>query len=243
MNIFAYKIDSYTTYIIDARGRQSWQVVYYNYFYRQTTGAAVLASLVVIIINYVTLVLLVLFNMLIFLELRRVIDAKKRLIIATPNTDTMPTISYQNPNTLETLTDQQGPQSKHQQTHQQQRQHRPSLIMHRSQRGNSIAPAELMIIASPEDKGREFLTRVLIMTLWTSLMVSIDRFVKVAYRSFIYWNSASSVYAYYLGAISYVCDMLVYSSFLFIYIRTNKLFRRKFSQIFSTRSLRACFRF
>lgn len=186
-------------------------------------------SILVPVANYITFSLLVLLNILIYRELRRMMDAKKRLIIAVQTTSTHSSMTNRRSIdiSLSTLQQPSGVEGAN----------RPSVILRaRSKRGDSIAPAELMIISSPEDKTREFLSRVLIMVFWTSLVFVVDRVVKVSYRSVYILYSSTSPITHILNAISCICDMIVYSSFLFIYIRTNKLFRRKFFQIFFRRN-------
>ena len=214
VNLITYKIDYYTTWTLQSNGQLTWRLIFFTYLSSQTKGLNILSAVFVSIMNYGILVILIVLNVLIYIELRHIMEAKKRLVIAKSTTTRLSVAN------LDSVLSNVGTTPAV-----------PRMIRFESKRGSSVAPAELMILSSPEDKAKEFLTRALIMAFWTSFIISVNRLVKVSYRSLQYWYDPNSIYTYYLYVLSSICDMIVYSSFIFIYMRTNKLFRKKFYQI------------
>lgn len=188
-NIFCYKIDSFSAWT-ETNGQLSWKTIYYNRLITQFASLAYDATVFVAFMNYLTLTTIVILNVLIYIELRRLLDAKRRLLI--------------NRKTINIIED--GTQL------------------------NSVAPLPAESLMD-EEREKEMLRRTLVMTLWVSVFFAVDRLVKSVYRSLLFFYGSSSIYTYYLSALSYFIDMIVFSSFFFIYLRTNTMFRKKFKEI------------
>jgi hypothetical protein len=163
-----------------------------------------IATVFLVISNYVFLVILIVINWLIYRELKRIMT-KKNFIVG-------------NLSNLKTA-------------------YHDSLVMTEDHRHiNAIAPTLIIHTNSDyqEAKGKSSVRRSLIMTLWISVIFSSDRFMKCVYRTMVlinpFWQATI-----YLNAVSYIFDMIVYSSFFFVYMHTNKMFKKKFYQIFLRR--------
>lgn len=188
-NIFCYKIDSFSVWT-ETNGQLSWKTIYYNRLITQFASLAYDATVFVAFMNYLTLTTIIILNVLIYIELRRLLDAKRRLLI--------------NRKAINLIED--GTQL------------------------NSVAPLPAESLMD-EEREKEMLRRTLVMTLWVSVFFAVDRLVKSVYRSLLFFYGSSSIYTYYLSALSYFIDMIVFSSFFFIYLRTNTMFRKKFKEI------------
>lgn len=159
--------------------------------------------------NYVFLAILIAINVLIYSELKRTMAKKQQLII-----------TYRRINPLKK-------RSKSESIKTSNNEHHIKLSV--------IAPFIQTQCESSGNREKNTLRRLLIMTLWISTLFSLDRFVKCLYRTVVVIYPLKP-FTIYLNAVSYVFDMLIYSSFFFIYMRTNKVFRRKFYQIFLRRN-------
>lgn len=188
-NIFCYKIDSFSVWT-ENNGQLTWKTIYYNRLITQFASLAYDATVFVAFMNYSTLATIVILNVLIYIELRRLLDAKRRLLT--------------NRKTINIIED--GAQL------------------------NSVAPLPADSLVN-EEREKEMLRRTLVMTLWVSVFFAVDRLVKSVYRSLLFFFGSSSIYTYYMSALSYFFDMIVFASFFFIYLRTNTMFRKKFKEI------------
>lgn len=79
------------------------------------------------------------------------------------------------------------------------------------------------------------LRRSLIMCFWVSFFISIDRLLKGIYRAVLFFRRIS-VYTFYINAFSNFCSMVLFTSFFFVYMKSNRLFRKKFYKIFFRRN-------
>ena len=187
-NIFCYKIDSFSVWT-ENNGQLTLKTIYYNRLITQFASLAYDATIFVAFMNYLTLTTIVILNVIIYIEFRRLLDAKRRLLMSR----------------------------------------KAISIIEDGTQLNSVAPlpAESLV---DEEREKVMLRRTLVMTLWVSVFFAVDRLVKSVYRSLLFFFGSSSIYTYYLSALSYFIDMIVFSSFFFIYLRTNTMFRKKFKE-------------
>lgn len=73
--------------------------------------------------------------------------------------------------------------------------------------------------------------RTLIMVLWVSVVFSTSRFV-FAISNLILLLLQDSVYNWWATGFNFFYASCVYGSYFFVYMKTNKLFRKTFYQIF-----------
>lgn len=78
--------------------------------------------------------------------------------------------------------------------------------------------------------------RTLIMVLWVSVMFSSSRLVS-AIANLVLLFLEDSIYNWWTTAFSFFYLCCVYASYFFVYMRTNKLFRRRFYRIFMSKKL------
>ena len=174
----------------------------------------VLAMLTIIVPNYAFLVILIVLNVLIYVELRKMLENKRRIIGKWLTVNRKRRIRAEG-----TSNQEEGP-------------------VVASATTTSITPIQVLsylpmqrVAENMENREKESLKRTLIMTLWVSILFSSDRLIKCVYRTIVFINSNSRL-AYYLNAFSFFFDLIVYSSFFIVYMRTNKMFNKKFYQIF-----------
>lgn len=72
---------------------------------------------------------------------------------------------------------------------------------------------------------------MLIMVLWTSVVFTSSRLV-FSVDQFLFFRNSSSPYSIWASVLNFFYSSCVYISYLFVYLKTNKLFRRKFYKIF-----------
>lgn len=188
-NIFCYKIDSFSVWT-ETNGQLTSKTIYYNRLITHFASLAYDATVFVAFMNYLTLTTIVILNILIYIEFRRLLDAKRRLLM----------------------------------------NRKAISIIEDGTQLNSVAPLQAESLVD-EEREKEMLRRTLVMTLWVSVFFAVDRLVKSVYRSLLFFFGSSSIYTYYLSTLSYFIDMIVFSSFFFIYLRTNTMFRKKFKEI------------
>lgn len=169
----------------------------------------VLATLTIIVPNYAFLIILIVLNVLIYVELRKMLENKRRIIGKWLTVNRKRRIRAEG-----TSNQEEGP-------------------VVASATTASITPIQVLpyLPMQRENREKESLKRSLIMTLWVSILFSSDRLIKCVYRTIVFINSNSRL-AYYLNAFSFFFDLIVYSSFFIVYMRTNKMFNKKFYQIF-----------
>jgi hypothetical protein len=73
--------------------------------------------------------------------------------------------------------------------------------------------------------------KTLIMVLWVSVVFSSSRFV-FAIANLLLLFMENSVYNWWGSGFNYFFSACTYSSYILVYIKTNKIFRKKFYQIF-----------
>lgn len=229
---FAYQIQSIS---IERNISSSRKVVEVFYFSQLVNNKPLVlyVTCVIGISSYFSFVLLFALNLLIYLELRKIMEKKKRLMMLrrtgsdimappTPVAAVLPVrkshVSSSKKNTTSSSAS--------------------VYVIGAGGNSNKIVPvvveASGKLISSADQHQRESLRRSLIMTLWLSLIFSTDRFVKTIYRTLVLIQPVSPV-SYYLNAFSLFFNIIVYSSFFFVYMRTNKMFRKKFYEIFDLR--------
>lgn len=86
-------------------------------------------------------------------------------------------------------------------------------------------------VALRREERKRSLRRSLVMCLWISLIFSVDRTIKAINRTCMFFDANSSV-SFFLNAFGYLSGNVVRISFLFVYMRTNKMFCRKFYELF-----------
>ena len=209
VNLFLYTTDPFPIVSLNSNGTRIVQYFYYSHLINNQ-ALVVTATVWIVITNYVFLVILIILNILIYMELKKIM-AKKRLMTVGDGNNTLKSES-------------ESAKTKH------------------SKRNNVDGSLELNSISQSvhtsthykKAKERSSVRRSLVMTLWISVIFSSDRFMKCVYRTMIlinpFWQATI-----YLNAVSYIFDMIVYSSFFFVYMHTNKMFKKKFYQIFLRR--------
>ena len=173
------------------------------YYSRSQTDSPILSLLLIIIVGvstYVFFVVLVSINILNYRELRKIMENKKRML-GRPS--------------LRAVIDVQ-----------------PRSSLRTSNQSNRTAQEEMarVRIELRQSEEKNVLRRSLIITLWVSVIFSVNRFVKLVYRTMVFVNQFSPV-TYYLNVLSYLLDLVMYSAFFFVYMRTNKMFNKKFYEI------------
>lgn len=169
-----------------------------------------------IIANYVFLVILIVLNTLIYMEFKKLMENKKKMVskvhVLIRVEEPSPSNKSNRINSLQTLT---------------------------NNRINSLQADSALAIAASlrrEREEKDSLRKTLIVTLWVSIVFSFDRFVKAINRTFNLIDSTSPPNSY-STAISYFCDVFVCSTYIFIYLRTNKMFKKQFYKIFLRRNI------
>lgn len=205
------------------------------YFTRliSNTVFVLICTIVISVTNYLSFILLIILNLLIYNELRRVIARRKQIIgqssYQTKTDDSQKNSnseSFKSPVAVKASISGQGAGD-------------ISLnAMNTSLNTGGGGVSGVMRTKSREAQERKSLRRSLIMTLWVSIIFSSDRLVKVIYRTVVLVMPLART-TFYLNAFSYICDIVVYSSFFFVYMKTNKIFKKKFYEMFlrSTRNM------
>ena len=210
---FAYQINSISvpTMNVDSNSpsEQQFDVFYFSQLVNNRPYVLFITSFIAIT-SYASFILLLVFNLLIYFELRSIMKKKKSMIGITrkfrATVDNRSITKYS-----------------------------PTFFISGSVNNNKVAPtngddSRIKTI----DQQKESLRRSLIMTLWVSVIFCMNRLVKTIYRTIVIVNPISA-FTYYLNAFSYFCDILLYASLFFVYMKTNKMFAKKFKQIFLCR--------
>lgn len=221
LNLFLYQIDSFPLIKLDERG----SVVIERYYYSRLVSnqSMVLAGTVIVSLSsYLPFVSLIILNVFIYIELRNVIARRKKMIGQTSyafKTD-------ENSSRSAGSTIARGKASG---AGVGGEENGSSLTNDMSLKNLSRTISNNQVNREAQEK--KSLRRSLIITLYISLIFSSDRLIKCVYRSVVLVMPLSR-YTFYLNAISYIFDTLAYSSFFFVYMSTNKIFKRKFYEIF-----------
>lgn len=105
--------------------------------------------------------------------------------------------------------------------------------------GSKVTPLESIISqaytstkqAKKPESHEESQKKTLIMVLWVSVIFSSSRLVFAVANLFVLFME-NTPYNLWGSAFNYFYNAIVYISYLFVYMKTNKLFRKKFYQIF-----------
>jgi hypothetical protein len=79
--------------------------------------------------------------------------------------------------------------------------------------------------------------KTLIMVLWISLVFCTGRFASVV-SNLILLFMQDTVYNWWASAFNFFYMALVYATYFFVYMRTNKMFRKKFYKIFLRKDIK-----
>lgn len=90
---------------------------------------------------------------------------------------------------------------------------------------------------NPNNINAESQRNTLIMVLWVSLVFCSGRFTS-AIANMMLLLMQNSPYNWWASAINYFFMALVYSSSILVYMRTNKMFRKKFYKIFFRKDIK-----
>ena len=90
---------------------------------------------------------------------------------------------------------------------------------------------------NPNNINAESQRNTLIMVLWVSLVFCSGRFTS-AIANMMLLLMQNSPYNWWASAINYFFMSLVYSSSILVYMRTNKMFRKKFYKIFLRKDIK-----
>ena len=101
-------------------------------------------------------------------------------------------------------------------------------IEHKS---NEMAKKKISLNNTTNNNNTESQRKTLIMVLWVSLFFCTGRFVS-AVATLILLLMQATFYNWWASAFNFFFMAVVYASYFFVYMRTNKLFRKKFYKIF-----------
>ena len=79
--------------------------------------------------------------------------------------------------------------------------------------------------------------KTLIMVLWISVVFCTGRFASVV-SNLILLFMQDTVYNWWASAFNFFYMALVYATYFFVYMRTNKMFRKKFYKIFLRKEIK-----
>ena len=96
------------------------------------------------------------------------------------------------------------------------------------QKQQKIKPSKTKENSTDSEKSQK---KTLIMVLWVSVVFSSSRFV-FAIANLLLLFMENSVYNWWGSGFNYFFSACTYSSYILVYIKTNKIFRKKFYQIF-----------
>ena len=100
---------------------------------------------------------------------------------------------------------------------------------------NNTCPMLLTTMSSRRKEANlETRKMTLIMVLWVSVVFSSSRFVNVI-ANLCLLLLKDTVYNWWASSFNLFYASLVYISYFFVYFKTNKIFRRKFCEIFLRR--------
>lgn len=218
MNIFLYQIDTVFYFELDDHG----ETTIYKYYYSRLNSNSLyvlICTAVLLITSYSPFIVLIVLNALIYVELRRVMARRKNII---------------GPSATGTIKPEELSSKSASLAHR-----RPTIFGGTSNFNEVSMKTASLAVATKDAKSREAqekksLRRSLVMTLWVSLIFSLDRLVKCVYRLVVIFMPLSPI-TYYLNAVSFLIDSLTYISFFFVYMKTNKMFKNKFYEIFLRR--------
>lgn len=224
LNFFLYQIETFTYFKTDSNGH----TIAENYYYSRLNDNSLyvlICTIVLSVTSYLPFVLLIVVNVLIYVELRHMIARRRNMIGQTTGAG----VSGGAVKTDENSSKSASPLTKRESQN-------VGGVTRLNSDGNEVSLQMLSRTVSNDQRkreaqGKKSLRRSLIMTLWVSLIFSTDRLVKCVYRSVLLFAPLSPV-TFYLNACSFVFDALAYSSFFFVYMNTNKIFKRTFYEIF-----------
>lgn len=211
VSLFTYAIDPFPVVTADSNGTTKTEIYYYSHAVTNQPILTQIATVLLIISNYVFLVILIVVDGLIYNEFRRIVVKRRIVIDHTSKTDP-DSMRISTFGLASRVTDSIGPVAIG-----------PAA---------SASAAAAIHTSSDYQKARErsLLRRSLVMTFWISVLFSLDRFMKCIYYTSVLTNPTGKS-TIYLNAVSYVFDMIIYSSFFFVYMQTSKMFNKKFYQI------------
>ena len=202
-------------YNIDSNGEITWTKMHFNRVISSNKILYYYSTSLLIIANYVFLVILIVLNTLIYMEFKKLMANKKKMVSKVH---------------VLIRVEEQSPSNK---------SNRLNSLQTTNNRINSLQADSALAIAASLKREREekdSLRKTLIVTLWVSIVFCFDRFVKAINRTFNLIDSTSPPNSY-STAISYFCDVFVCSTYIFIYLRTNKMFKKQFYKMFLRRNI------
>lgn len=208
--VYVDRIISYNCFDINT---QLLKTVYYRLIVNNRSPITYLAKFLTIVSNYAILIILVIVNILIYIELRKIMAKKKSL----KGEVVIPMAKLSHPST-------QAPRSSSEQPTVAVVNHYPTkTICRRSNRNESFKSQR----------------KTLIMVLWVSFAFGFSR-LSLAIGAIVAFYSFGSVYNYYVGTFNFLIISIVYISQSFIYFRTNKIFKKMFYEILGRVKERMC---
>lgn len=213
VSLFTYAIDPFPVVTTDSNGTAKTDTYYYSHVVTNQPILTQIATAILIISNYVFLVILIVVDGLIYSEFRRIVVKRRIVIDHTSKTDP-DSMRISTFGLASRVTDSLAP------------------VNAIGPVASASAAAAAIHTSSDYQKARErsLLRRSLVMTFWISVLFSLDRFIKCIYFTSVLTNPTGKS-TIYLNAVSYVFDMIIYSSFFFVYMQTSKMFNKKFYQI------------
>lgn len=217
-----------TTYLTISNDTWYWQTRYDNNLDFNQPILVLFALIVLIISNKLFLIVLVVVNVLLYVELRKIMRKKSKLVnknalnvqLSRVVSGTMGNDELSNTGSAVTGLDLN-----------------PIDIINMglNNMGSSTGSVIPRLPRKKKKKQRndelESQKKTLVMVLWVSLVFCTSRLV-FAIANLILLLMPGSVYNWYASAFNYFWTCVVYGSYFFVYMRTNKIFKKKFCQIF-----------
>lgn len=217
---FFYQVDSFQWVSTNSNGTRIEQTYYYSHLNTNYPGLVLVSTVSILIIGYTSLIIIIIVNILIYKELKKMM-LRKRILMTGLAKNGLDDFSF----------GQQRMSITNRKVSNVMFTNRSISMPNNPNNRNSIQFQQ----QKRENQERESLKRILIMTLWVSLIHLTSRILKGVYRLAVIFYPYSPI-IYYMNAFSFLSDALTYSSSFFVYMRANKMFRKKFFQIFLRRT-------
>lgn len=202
------------TYVVIEKGMQTVIQVWRNRIDPTNMILVYISYTVVIFSNYIFLVILVVVNVLIFIELRKIMVKKIKMTKKTKNKQVL-----SKTNSIESKTETTNV--------------RTIVVVPAQSKSSKITPGtsktnnKVQVVESSE---QEVQRKTLIMTLWISVVFCSHR-LAYAIANMILIVAEGTALNEYASAFFYFYGSFVYSSYMLVFYMTNKIFRKKFNEI------------
>lgn len=207
------------TYVVIENGMQTIIELYRNRIDPTSIVLVYISYTVVIFSNYIFLIILIIVNVLIFIELRKLMAKKIKMtkknqvtaIVVIEKKTEMSNAHSLEPTKSTAVSGTHGTAT--------------------SNTKKPAAPRKSIQTNKPhESNEQETQRKTLIMTLWISVVFCSHR-LAYAIANLILIVDEGSALNDYASAVFYFYGSLVYSSYMLVYYVTNKIFRKKFNEI------------